>query len=720
MTDTPVSFHASWPFLFRGKGEEKEKMKRVLIMLSVLLLLIPSWGFAEETDKAKTNAENNDSSVIQSGTETEAERDKVYMKIGEITVTGKADYLTTADAPASVDVIGADQIEAENVDFSMELLKKVPGFYYGDWNQGVTSAMASLRGFDNNHDSPVSLIVDGIPHNPGGSMDIQPFFPLEIERIEVVKGTSDPRYGLLNIAGNINLHTKQGGNFTKAKLLTGSYETYDASLITSREDGGFSQTYFVGYRETEGYRDHSDVQKGAASGKWFYTSKDQNFSIGAIARVFSMDANAPGYISKEDAENDPTKVAEWAYSDGGERENQHISTHLDYAFSDQLTWSFKTYYQHRENTRWCRWSLAGSQQERYADNDQYGAISTLSYELVDTFIPRLTLNWGMDYQHSDDISATWYSDDRIRRAGDPRNYYDQTWYYWGSYVQADGDINDWLRLTAGLRVDSFDGEMTSGITGLTTDMVDMDYIWQPKAGFIITPVDGYNFYGNYGRSFQTPGSPTLYGQSTAGTAISSDVTYSKNDGWELGIKASPKNWLAFRLDYWQMTASDEVREKGDGSLDLINAGKTERKGWDFSLSVRPHKWISVWGSYSIVDATYTDPGPTNAAIKGNEIENVPEFTSKVGVDFTHPSGFFSNFWLEMQGDYYVDSANTVEKDGGYNILNGSIGFKWKKATIGIDVKNVFDTNYCSFVWFNENGYNPGDGRSAYLWVSLDF
>lgn len=684
----------------------------------LLLLMAPLWAFAADADKARNQAVTDDSSVVQSGTETEGERDKVYMKIGEITVTGKADYLTTADAPASVDVIGSDQIEMENVDFSMELLKKVPGFYYGDWNQGVTSAIASLRGFDNNHDSPVSLIVDGIPHNPGGSMDIQPFFPLEIERMEVVKGTMDPRYGILNIAGNINMHTKQGGNFTKAKLLTGSYSTYDASLITGHEENGFSQTYFAGYRKTDGYRDHSDVRKGAASGKWFYTTEDQKFSVGAIARVFGMDANAPGYITKAEAESDPTKMAAFAYSDGGERENQDISTHLDYAFSDQLTWSFKTYYQHRENIRWCRWSLAGNQQERYSDNDQYGAISTLSYELTDTFIPRLSLNWGLDYQHNDDLNQTWTADNRVRQ-GTPSRAYDQTWYYWGSYVQADGDVNDWLRLTTALRVDSFDGSMTSGLTGLTTDMVDMDYIWQPKAGFIITPLTGYNFYGNYGRSFQLPGNPTLYGQTTSGTAISSNISNSSNDGWELGIKASPQSWIAFRLDYWVMTASDEVREKGDGSLDLINAGETERKGWDISLSIRPHDWVSLWGSYSIVDAEYTDPGPTNASIKGNDIENVPEFTSKIGMDFTHPSGFFSNFWLEMQGDYFVDSANLKEKDGAYNILNGSIGYKWEKATIGLDIKNLFDTNYCSFVWNNVSGYNPGDGRSAYLWVSID-
>jgi iron complex outermembrane receptor protein len=106
----------------------------------------------------------------------------------------------------------------------MELMKKVPGVYYGDWNQGVISGTFSMRGFDANHDAPATLIVDGIPHNFGyGRMDIQPFFPLEIDRIEAVKGTSAPRYGLQNIAGNVNLHTKRGGQFL-------SNQTFDRKL----------------------------------------------------------------------------------------------------------------------------------------------------------------------------------------------------------------------------------------------------------------------------------------------------------------------------------------------------------------------------------------------------------------------------------------------------------------------------------------------------------
>lgn len=695
-------------------------MKKVLL-LWLMLLMSASMGVGAAEDEKPDEKSKKKAETVQPGTETEAERSKVYMKIGEVVVTGKSDFLTTADAPASVDVIGSDQIEMENVDFSMELLKKVPGAYYGDWNQGVVSGTISLRGFDANHDSPATLIVDGIPHNFGyGKMDIQPFFPLEIDRIEVVKGTSDPRYGLQNIAGNVNLHTKQGGNFSQTRLLTGSYQTYDAGLGAGQDDGNFSQTYFVGYRQTDGYRDHSDLKKGAASGKWFYTTDDQRLSMGAIARFFGMDANAPGYLTKAEADADPRQAAASASSDGGEQENQHISAHLDYAFTDRLAWSFRTYYQHLERTRWYRWRLEYSQTERIKDDDQYGAISTLSYVISDGFIPRLKIDWGVDYQHQDNLQQRWTTDNRVRVDAAPDRDWDSSFYTWGSFLQADGDVTNWLRLVAALRVDALDGEMTNRSTGLTTDMVDMDYIWQPKAGIIITPWDGYNLYGNYGRTFQTPASPTLYGQNSSGDPISRDIDYSKNDGWELGLKASPFTWVSARIDYWQMIATDEVKEKNDGSGDYINAGETTRKGWDFSLSIRPHDWLSLWGSYSIIDAKYTDPGPGNENIKDNDIENIPEFASKAGIDFSHPMGFYSNLWVEIQGDYEIDDENTKERDGAYTVWNWSLGYQWNNATLGFEIKNLFDETYYSFIWDDVNGYNPGDERSYYVWVSLNY
>ncbi|MBT8339162.1 MAG: TonB-dependent receptor, partial [Desulfatitalea sp.] len=570
------------------------------------------------------------------------------------------------------------------------------------------------------HDVPVTLLVDGIPHNFGyGRMDIQPIFPMEIERIEVVKGTADPRYGLGNIAGNVNVHTKQGGEDTEARLLTGSFNTYDASIITSHETGHFSQTYFAGYRTSDGYRDHSELKKGAASGKWFYTPGNDRLRIGLIARFFAMDANAPGYLSKSQTEEDPRQAAGFAGTDGGEQENKHGSLHLDFRPTRDLSWSLKIYAQNLRRTRWARWGDDETQAERFSDDYQYGAISTLSYDLNDGVMARLKIDWGLDYMYQNNLERRWTTVDRVRQDGPIRDW-DVNKYYWGSYVQADGDIVSWLRLIAALRMDSLGGSYRNRLAGRESDMLDLEYIWQPKVGAVVTPIEGYSAYANWGRTFQLPGTPQLFGQNAAGDPIDRGLTESTNDGWEAGVKLSPVAWLSVRAGYWEMVADDEVRDKMDGTGDYINAGKTNRKGWDATMTVRPHRWIFLWGSYSHTEAIYTDPGPGLEDRQGKNIENIPDYTAKMGVDVEHPIGIFSSVWLESQGKYYLDPQNVKQKVGDFDLWNLSVGYKTRVATLGMEVKNLLDENYTAFAWNDDHGFSPGDARSFYGWICVAY
>ena len=687
--------------MYGSRNERKEHICFLVILMTTLLMITPA--LAQET-------------MDKSAIETEAERDKVYMKIGTVTVTEEAGYLTTADMPGSVDVIGAEQLERENIDFSMQLLKKLPGVYYEDWNQGVIHGNIGIRGFDPNVETSVALYVDGIPNNlSSGYMDMRAFFPFELERIELVKGTNDPRYGLNNIAGNVNVYTKRGGNYAKAKLLYGSFDTIDGNAIVACEKDGFSQTYFLGYRRTDGYRTHSDVEKGAVSGKWFYTTSDDRLTVGAIARYFDMDADSPGYLNKEQFENDPQQNQGFSGTDGGEQKNQQGSLHLDYYFTDNLSWSFKAYTQHLERSRWVRFSAAGAQHERFTDEDQSGAISTLTYETTDWGIENIELTWGIDYQYQDSEYQRCRTVDRIRQPGGIFRDWDYSQWFLGSYVQADNKITKWLRLIGALRVDNFDGDYHDKIADTESDMIDYGKIWQPKVGAVITPYPGYNLYGNWGRAFQIGAWNARFSDQ--------DMDYSKNDGWEAGVKLSPFNCLAARLSYWEQDASNEVRVNIQG--DPENLGETDRDGWDLGLSIKPHKWVTLWGAYSKVNAVYTEPGPTLLARKGKDIKNIPDYTAKVGIDFEHPSSFWSSVWLESQGDYPVDAENTLPREGDYNVVNLDLGYKIKKAILGFQIRNLFDEKYNGFVWRQtwgtpETWFSPGDERSFYGSLTFEF
>jgi iron complex outermembrane receptor protein len=648
--------------------------------------------------------------------ETEEEQSRVYMKIGTVIVSEKVGYLTTADSPGSVDVIGTEQLENENVDFSMQALKKLPGVYYQDWNQGVIHGSIAIRGFDPNMSDSVALYVDGIPNNMStGWMDMRPFFPFELERIELVKGTFDPRYGLNNIAGNVNVFTKRGGNYSKVKLLHGSFQTSEGNAIIAREKDGFSQTYFVGYRRTDGYRDHSDVKKGAVSGKWFYTTDDDRLSVGAIARFFDMDANSAGYLTKDQFNDNPEQMQEFSRTDGGVQENRQISLHADYDFTDSLHYSFKVYTQDLERSRWVRLTPSDTyQHERFTDERQSGAISTLTYETADCGVENLKLTWGVDYQYQDSIYQRCKTDDRVRRADGIFKDYDYQQWFLGSYIAADTKVNRWLRLTGALRVDRFDGDFEDKKNNTKSDMIDYDDIWQPKVGIVVTPVHGYNLFANWGRAFQI-GSHT-------GRFNADDLDYSKNDGWEAGIKVSPVSWLAARLSYWEQNASDEIAKNAQG--DPENIGETDRDGWDIGLSVSPHEWVTLWGAYSKTNAVYTDPGPKATCI-GKDIKNIPEYVSKLGIDFEHSTGFSSSLWWESQGDYPIDKDNNLPREGDYDVVNLDLRYNLKAVTLGFHIRNLFDEEYNSFAWLPSWGTNPvlfspGDERSFYASVTFEF
>ncbi|MFY9271361.1 MAG: TonB-dependent receptor [Candidatus Manganitrophaceae bacterium] len=637
--------------------------------------------------------------------------------LGEVTVTGKkSGPLESADLLTSVDIIGADQLERENVDETMKVMKKVPGVYMSEFNQGIISGDIGIRGFSPEGDNPhTKLLIDGIPSNlNSGFADMKPIFPLEIDRIEVVKGTIDPRYGLHNIAGNVNIFTRRGGNDKIGKMLYGSFGTLDLQALSAFEKDRLSQTYFASYRRSDGYRDHSGLDKYALSGKWFYRLTDR-LSVGLIARASEFDADAPGYLTREAARTRPTDSPGFSSTDGGTQSNRHASLHLEYEPNPRLFWSFKTYGQSFERHRWVRFTAAGAQQERVEDEKQIGALSEWTFRPGDGEGKDLAFSWGIDYQFQDNLHERFRTVDRSR-TGLVLRRHDFTFFNYGAYAQADGKPAGWLRLTGGLRWDRVGGSFTDALTGTDRESHDYGNIWQPKIGIVVTPVSGYNLYGNWGRSFQV-------GAGAGAFKVSADESLgvSKNDGWETGVKISPAAWLLVRIAYWRQTATDEVRLKFDNSGDSENVGETRRAGWDLEFAVAPHEMIYLWGAYTRQKATLVEPGPTQPLVKGNDLDHVPGFTLKAGVDVTPIDRLTASLWWYMQGDYHLTTANNLEQFGDYALANLDLLYRIGPVALGAHIKNLFN-KYYEYVWFDGTTtlHSPGEARGYYATVTAYF
>jgi len=636
-----------------------------------------------------------------------------YITLGRYEVSASKFGPQAADLLTSVTVVGSDQLEHESVDYPLELLGKIPGFTLTDFNQGVITADISIRGFNGEGSSPhLRLLVDGVPHNlNNGYNDLGAIFPLEIERIEAVKGTADARFGLNAVAGSVQVHTFQRYTGQKLKVMAGSFGLLEAQALAGWRHGGFSQTYFAGTRHSDGYRDHAVLDKHTFAGKWFYSGEGDRWRVGFSARLHAFAADGPGYLSFADSRATPRASPVYSNTDGGEQDNRQFSLHADAQVTDVLALSAKAYRHDVQRHRFVRFTAAGAQQERYEDELHTGGLVTAQWKPA-AAVP-VTVDAGIEFHRQDADNQRFATTARVRTATTRNHNYllENT----GAYVSADVRPLPRLRVSAALRADELDGQFLNRVNGVVTPIIDYGTLWQPKLSAAFDVTQTTQLYASYGRAFQIGAGSLPYSTKPLDPSL--------NDGYELGLRATPTRDLTVRLALWRQDASDEVKLKADGSGDSENIGATERQGFDLELNWRVRADLSLWASYSRQEGVITNPGarPADAVFRDKEIDHVPDYSVKAGVDWDATSALTLSASVLGQGDYFLTTLNNTGRWGDYLLTNVDARYRWQKVTFGLSVKNVFD-RYHEYVWHDgtQSLHSPGDGRAFYGSVTLEF
>lgn len=640
--------------------------------------------------------------------------------LGEVAVRAGANgALPTKAVLSSVNILGADMIENQNVGGVWQLFNQLPGTMLTEFRQGTTAGKLSFRAFNGEGEiNAVKLLIDGIPSNSNdGNMPyLDMLFPLDIEAIELVKGTNDPRYGLHNIAGNASIVTNIGGDYTKARAAYGSFNTREVQLAKGVDNGGLSQNYFLGYQATDGYRQHADSEKYSLAGKWFYTPDDGATRVGAIARVYRHDAQEPGYLTLAESRHDPEASALRNATDAGNRRMSQFSGHFDKQLNERLFWSSKAYVNNLYDQRWVRFSPAAGQQERIVDETHYGFLSTLTYRPVVDGLYGLAIEGGVDAQWQDNVSQRYATTNRVRTGTTRDQQFDFDIY--GAYVQAVIRPTENFRIVPALRVDRAYGSYTNQLNGQTYAINAYGLIPQPKLSAMYTVAPGVGLYGNVGRTFQVGVGTSAYkvGQNT-------DLEPSLNDGWEVGVKLSPARWIDGRLAFWQQTASNEARRKlNDPANSSENIGRTRRRGVDVETTLRPTAKGTLWLSYSYQDSEILKPESSAPTTLGKQIDHIPHHIFAAGVDYQVLPALRLSAWANAQSDYYLERTNTQGKYGDFVLLNVGASYQVSKdVALEFQVKNLAD-RYYEYVWWDgaQSLHSPGDGRAFYGAVSVKY
>ncbi len=202
--------------------------------------------------------------------------DAVPQQVDGVVVTATRDGIAVSEAPASVTIVTAQQIEQRRASRIGDVLGEVPGLYLRNNAQGAQfpssgQASISIRGVPRT--TRTLVMIDGQPINNAisGGIDLSAVMLDNVRQIEVVRGPYSAVYGGNAMGGVINILTKTPTRREFQGKIEGGFGdvTSSAASMVYRDkfDNGLGVSLAVGYRRSDGWRDSDYVVKTFSTGK---------------------------------------------------------------------------------------------------------------------------------------------------------------------------------------------------------------------------------------------------------------------------------------------------------------------------------------------------------------------------------------------------------------------------------------------------------------------
>ena len=607
-------------------------------------------------------------------------------------------------APASIKVITRKQIERSGAQSLVDVLRGQAGLQVRDTLGDGNRVGISLRGFGENAVNNTLVLVDGRrlnnPSLEGPNLNSVPL--ANIERIEVLRGAGTVLYGDQAVGGVVNIITRQP-SFNEAYIETsiGSHdlEAYRGHIY-QQLGAGFS-TYLSGEtRNTDNYRDHNNASYDDAFARLRYDHDNGH----ALYEYQSTDdeLELPGYLTV--AERRADRKASYASNSNGWSDSK-TQTHR-FAMQQKLTDAvFANFdYSHRDTDG------------KGAYNSAYGTSPFNQGTRVETFSPRLSgqiatplgsSEWllGHDHVTSDYEYLSSYGDTLFRQT-------QRDWY--GQWIQP---LSQSISLTAGYRSSEAEDRNHSANNRHTDrqDSTSLGLNWaiSEELRAFIKREDVLRWANVDENAFKDPSIDFLKPQT--------------GESWESGIEwqDSVQRYQAtlYRLDLNDELMYDPLATGPYGPTGAnINLDQTRRDGLLLEADYRLTHDLSIGGQYSFTDSEFT-----SGNYQGNEVPWVSRHSASANLTYQILPGLKGYLESIYTGARYVnaDLGNTLDKEGGYTLLNAALTYEYEKFVGKLRVNNLTGKRYDSFSTYasyvaGNKGIYPGVEEDVQLSVGYRF
>ncbi len=582
-------------------------------------------------------------------------------------------------------------IQTNPVNSSQDVLRTVPGLFIGQHAGGGKAEQMFLRGFDIDHGTDINVTADGLPvnmvsHAHGqGYADLHFVIPETIDKVDFGKGPYSENKGNFNTAGYVNFITKQKLDNSSIKLEAGQFDTYRLlgmfNLVENNKQNAYVATEYLA---TDGpFESPQNFNRVNLFGK--YTgSTSNNDKFGITASHFTSKWDASGQIPQRAIDSGLiSRFGAIDDTEGGNTSRTNLLINYDKIIDESSSLKSYVYLSqygfelYSNFTFYLEDPINGDQIKQKENRTIYGVNSEYKKSFsTDNFHGswQAGISLRNDQSKDNELSHTLNRTEVIDHV--KLGTINET--NLGAYLGANIEINK-LTINPSVRVDYFDFQYNDALVSTYNTQEETQAIISPKFNVLYNQSEALQLYIKTGKGFHSNDTRVV-------VAAQGKKILPSAYGFDAGFIWKPKPKMLLNMAYWYLYLEQEFVYVGDAGI-VEPSGKTRRQGVDFSYRYQPLPWL-FWN----LDANYTYARAIEEPKGMDYIPLAPDFTLVSGINIIHKSGLYGSINLRHLDSRPANEDNSIVAKG-YTVTDLNLGHKWKKLSFGIQIQNLFDTEW---------------------------
>ncbi|QSA97719.1 TonB-dependent receptor [Methylococcus sp. EFPC2] len=617
-----------------------------------------------------------------------------------IEVEGRATDLLGVAGSASQGVVGQPEFKFRPLARVGELVEVVPGALATQHSGSGKANQYFLRGFNLDHGTDFSVLVDGVPMNMPthahgqGYLDLNSIIPELVDKVEYGKGPYYADVGDFSSAGYARMHTLHTLSQGLLKFTGGEFGYYRTVLANSHKIGPGELLYGGEVHFYDGvWKQPEDLDK--YNGMLRYTVDEEDWGVSVNGKAYHSNWTATNQIPDRAIRDRSLDLyGSLDPSDGGNSNRYSLASNF-WKRGDAYKSDFNVYAVYTDLALYSNFSgyidPAGDQIKQQERRVVVGGNGELThYDRWFGFDMDNTV--GLQVRH-DEVMGLALNHTQARETLQNIRRDDVGETSLGLYIKNQTHWLEKFRTITGLRSDFVDFDVKSPSDGRNSGDKGAALI-SPKLSFVIGPWYDTEYFLNLGYGYHSNDARGTVQRidPNSGDAVSPVNPLVWSRGGEIGLRSQAVPGLNTTLALWWLQMNSELVFVGDAGT-TEPTGRSERYGVEWTNYYQPTDWLTL-----DADLAFTSSGYTHVARNANNIPNSVGRVISAGAVIDLPQGYFFTARVRHFGQVALTEGNTGWA-GDTTLVSFGGGYRYKDYKVELDLFNAFDSRASDIAYY---------------------